>query len=160
MSGKFWKSVCWAHQIISCRQCQVGFEKVFAELIKISRVDSASSVLIRFCRAHQNILCGQCQVGYQSSNSERSDLRFEAWKTVFVKRDVGVYIIFISGEICKPIWKLDFTAHGIMESLSEFGLKVCKAHQKILCGHCGGRFNKEFAELIKICHVDNVRSLL
>ncbi len=25
--------------------------------------------------------------------SERSDLRFEAWKPVFVKRDMGVYMI-------------------------------------------------------------------
>jgi hypothetical protein len=25
-------------------------------------------------------------------------------------------------EICKPVLKLDFTAHGIIESLSEFGL--------------------------------------
>jgi hypothetical protein len=26
-------------------------------------------------------------------------------------------------EICKKVLKLDFTAHGIMESLSDFGLK-------------------------------------
>jgi hypothetical protein len=27
-------------------------------------------------------------------------------------------------EMCKPVSKLDFTAHGIMESLSEFGLRT------------------------------------
>jgi hypothetical protein len=33
---------------------------------------------------------------------------------------MGVYIIDLQREICKPVVKLDFTAHGIMESLSEF----------------------------------------
>jgi hypothetical protein len=61
-----------------------------------------------------------------SSNSERSDLRFEAWKPVFVKRDRGVYMINLMRGICKLVLKLDFTAHGIMESLSEFGLWVVK----------------------------------
>jgi hypothetical protein len=31
-------------------------------------------------------------------------------------------MIDLSREICKQVLKLDFTAHGIMESLSEFGL--------------------------------------
>ncbi len=52
----------------------------------------------------------------------RSDLRFEVWKTVFVKRDMRVYMIDLYTEICKPVLQLDFTAHGIVESLSEFGL--------------------------------------
>ncbi len=42
---------------------------------------------------HQNLL---------SSNSERSDLRFEAWKPVFVNRDMGVSMIDLSREIFKP----------------------------------------------------------
>ncbi len=60
-----------------------------------------------------------------SSNSERSDLRFEAWKPVFVKRDMRVWVI--SRE--RPVLKLDFSAHGIMESLSEFGLCTVHAHR-------------------------------
>jgi hypothetical protein len=43
-------------------------------------------------------------------------------KTFIVKRDMEVYIIDLSKEICKPGLKLDFTALGIMESLSDFGL--------------------------------------
>jgi hypothetical protein len=42
-------------------------------------------------------------------------------KPVLVKRDLGVYIIYLSREICKPVLKPDFSAHGLMESLSEFG---------------------------------------
>jgi hypothetical protein len=40
----------------------------------------------------------------------------------FVKRDKGVCMIDLQREICKPGLKLDFTAHGITEYLSEFGL--------------------------------------
>jgi hypothetical protein len=35
---------------------------------------------------------------------------------------MGVHIIYLLREISKPALKLDFTAHGIMKSLSEFGL--------------------------------------
>jgi hypothetical protein len=61
-----------------------------------------------------------------SSNSERSDLLYEALKPVFVKREMRVYMIdlSLSREICKSVLKLDFMAHGIMESLSEFQLRV------------------------------------
>jgi hypothetical protein len=34
---------------------------------------------------------------------------------------MGVYMSDLYREICKPVLKLDFTAHGIMESLSELG---------------------------------------
>ncbi len=44
-------------------------------------------------------------------------------KTSFVKRDTGVYLIDLSREICNSGLKMDCTAHGIMESLSEFGLQ-------------------------------------
>jgi hypothetical protein len=54
-------------------------------------------------------------------NSERSDLRFEGCAPVFVRRDMGVHMIDLQKETSKPVLKLDFTAHGIMESLSEFG---------------------------------------
>jgi hypothetical protein len=56
----------------------------------------------------------------QSPKSERSDIRFEAWKPVFVERDMAAYMADLYSEICKLLWKLDFTAHGIIES-SEFG---------------------------------------
>jgi hypothetical protein len=49
-----------------------------------------------------------------------SDLKRE--KPVCVKRDMGVYMIDLLREICKLALKEDFTAHSIMESLSEFGL--------------------------------------
>ncbi len=58
-----------------------------------------------------------------SSKSERSALRFEARKPVFVKRDMRVCMLDLSREICKPVLKLDFTAHDLMESLSEFQLR-------------------------------------
>jgi hypothetical protein len=112
---------------------------------------------------------------------------------------MGVYMIDLKRAICKLIVKRDFTASGIMESLSEFGqksfqssskylwwsifgrflLEDCRAHQNIFSGQCqvgfirilqnsskyilwtmSGRFYKEFAELIKISRVDNVRSVL
>ncbi len=57
-------------------------------------------------------------------SSERSDLRFEAWKPVFVKRDMGVYMLDLLREICKPVLILDFTAHSKMKSLSEYGLRL------------------------------------
>jgi hypothetical protein len=41
---------------------------------------------------------------------------------IFVKRDMGVNMIDLWREICKPVLKQDFTSHGVMESLSEFGL--------------------------------------
>ncbi len=44
----------------------------------------------------------------------QKDLRFEAWKPV--------YIMDLYREICKPVLELDFTSHGIKDSLSEFGL--------------------------------------
>jgi hypothetical protein len=34
---------------------------------------------------------------------------------------MGVNIIDLQTEICNPVLKLDFTAHGKMKSLSEFG---------------------------------------
>ncbi len=46
----------------------------------------------------------------------------EAWKTVFVERDMGVYTIDLQREICKQILKLDFTSYDVMEPLPEFGL--------------------------------------
>ncbi len=49
------------------------------------------------------------------SNSERSDLRFEAEMSFCQKRYGWESIWLISQrEICKPVFKLDFTAHGIM----------------------------------------------
>ena len=42
-------------------------------------------------------------------------------------------------DICKPVLKLDFTAHGIMESFSEFGLRqvrvteMCKSIVTLKC---------------------------
>jgi hypothetical protein len=53
----------------------------------------------------------------RSPNSERSGLRFETGNPVFVKRDMGVYMVDLLEEICKPVLKLDFTAHGVIESL-------------------------------------------
>ncbi len=58
----------------------------------------------------------------QSSKSERSDLWFEAWKPVLVKRDMGDYMINLEKETCKKVLKLDFTTHGIMDYPSEAGL--------------------------------------
>jgi hypothetical protein len=46
--------------------------------------------------------------------------RFEARKPVFVKRDRDLYDWSLEREICKPVLKLDFTTHDIMESLPEF----------------------------------------
>ncbi len=58
-----------------------------------------------------------------SSNSERSDLRFETWKTSFWQKSYGsLHDWSLEREICKPVLKLDFTVHGIMEPLSEFVL--------------------------------------
>ncbi len=37
---------------------------------------------------------------------------------------MGVYMIDLSREICKPVLKLDFAPHGLMESLSEFQLSI------------------------------------
>jgi hypothetical protein len=51
-------------------------------------------------------LSQRCEI--QSSNSEKSDLRFEAGKPVFVKRDMGVYMINLYRDICKPVLKLIF----------------------------------------------------
>ncbi len=66
-----------------------------------------------------------CQSSYfiieqsvQNSNSERSELRVAALTPVFVTRYIGVYIIDFQREVCKPFLKLDFTSHGIIESLS------------------------------------------
>ncbi len=53
----------------------------------------------------------------QSSYAEGSGLRFEEWKRVFSIRDMGVYMFDLQREICKPVLKLDFMAHGKMESL-------------------------------------------
>jgi hypothetical protein len=44
-------------------------------------------------------------------------------------------------EICKPVLKLDFTAHGKMESLAEFELKAKRVIDVLLakinfCKHC------------------------
>ncbi len=44
---------------------------------------------------------------HQNSILERSDLPFEAWKPVFLKRDMGVYMIDLSRVISKPVFKLD-----------------------------------------------------
>ncbi len=38
----------------------------------------------------------------------QKDLRFEAWKPFFFQRDMGVYVINIYREICKPVLKLVF----------------------------------------------------
>jgi hypothetical protein len=35
-----------------------------------------------------------------------------------------VYMVDLQREICKPVPKLDFSAHSIMKSLSEFRLGV------------------------------------
>jgi len=50
-------------------------------------------------------------------------------KTVFVKRDMELYMIDLSRErACIPVLKLDFTDYGIMKTLwsplSEFGLGI------------------------------------
>jgi hypothetical protein len=37
---------------------------------------------------------------------------------------MGVYMLDLLREICKPVLKLDFTAHGKMESLSEYGPRL------------------------------------
>jgi hypothetical protein len=37
---------------------------------------------------------------------------------------MGVYMIDLQREICKPVLKLDLTAHGILESFSEFGFCI------------------------------------
>jgi hypothetical protein len=37
---------------------------------------------------------------------------------------MGVYMLNLLREICKPVLILDFTAHGKMESLSKFGLRL------------------------------------
>ncbi len=67
---------------------------------------------------HAKRVCGNlCRrrfgsTGIQSSNSEISYLQFEAWKSVFVKRDMWIYMIDLWKEICKPVLKLEFTSHG------------------------------------------------
>ncbi len=40
-----------------------------------------------------------------------------------LKRDMGVCMIDPEKDICKPVIKLDFTAHEKMAFLSEFGLR-------------------------------------
>jgi hypothetical protein len=60
------------------------------------------------------------QTEIQSPNP-RSDLRFEAWKPVNVKRDMGVNMTDLYREACKPVLKLYFMAH---EFISEFGLWI------------------------------------
>jgi hypothetical protein len=47
--------------------------------------------------------------------------RVEAWKPVFVKRDMGVYLIDLPREIC---FKSGFSAHGIIVSLRIWTLEV------------------------------------
>ncbi len=37
--------------------------------------------------------CGLLLAVYKGPNTERSDLRFEAWKPVFVKRDTGLFFL-------------------------------------------------------------------
>jgi hypothetical protein len=39
----------------------------------------------------------------QSSNSERSDLRFDAYKPIFVKRDMEVNMLDLRRDISKPV---------------------------------------------------------
>ncbi len=70
----------------------------------------------------------------------------------FLAKDIymGVYMIDLLRETCKSVLKLDFfTAHGIMEFLSEFGLMVfCfknsiqnDVHRAVQCGilyNCSG----------------------
>ncbi len=43
------------------------------------------------------------------------------WKPLFFKRDMRVYIFDwpLEREICKPVLKLDFTAHGIMQEVTK-----------------------------------------
>ncbi len=41
-----------------------------------------------------------------SKKFKKRNLRFEAWKPVFVKSDLGVYMIDLQGEICKLVLKL------------------------------------------------------
>ena len=38
----------------------------------------------------------------------------------FIKTDMGGQMIDLQREFCKPVIKLDLTAHGILEFLSEF----------------------------------------
>jgi hypothetical protein len=40
---------------------------------------------------------------------------------------MGVYVSDLYRDICTPGLKLDFTAHGIMESLPKFGHRVSDA---------------------------------
>ncbi len=43
-------------------------------------------------------------------------------KSIFVKRDMRVYMTDLKREVCKSVLKLDFAVHGIMESFSDFRL--------------------------------------
>ncbi len=52
-----------------------------------------------------------------------TDFRFDAYNPVFVKKDMGVYMMYLWREIyVNRFGKLDFTVHGKMESLLEFAL--------------------------------------
>jgi hypothetical protein len=56
-------------------------------------------------------------------------------------------------EICKPVLKLDFTVHGIMESPSEFGLGVfffSKALTKSTVGACNKYSGRPFRLKFKV----------
>ncbi len=55
-----------------------------------------------------------------SSNLEKviSDLKRE--NQFFFKRDLGVCMIDLLREICKPVLKLDFTARGILDYWNPF----------------------------------------
>jgi hypothetical protein len=44
---------------------------------------------------------------------------------------MGVYMTDLYRKICKLVLKLDFTAHSIMEPLSEFGLRRQKKSKNL-----------------------------
>jgi hypothetical protein len=48
---------------------------------------------------------------------------------------MGVYMIDLYRDICRPVLKLDLTAHGIVESLSEFELCLVRYRNDQLVIH-------------------------
>jgi hypothetical protein len=63
----------------------------------------------------------QSKIQIQIQKEVISDLKCE---NLFLSKEIceSIWLISREREICEPVLKLDFTAHGIMESFSEFGL--------------------------------------
>ncbi len=69
---------------------------------------------------------GEWGIVLPSSNSEKKWSPIWSVETSFCQKSYGWESIWLISqrEICKPVFKLDFTAHGIMASLSAFAWTV------------------------------------